>query len=160
MSNKKGAWDMSDYVGYLMFMSIPLIVGTLIIIVGFMIASSNTTHGIFDDLLIKLNEEKALYSGSCFAYQSNDRTYSGVIDYDKFTPDTVRNCFEQGDSPGILFRLTYEDKDTMLGKKFVERTTSAYYSSTNTRVAVNTYPVIVRKDNKEYRGTMTFYHKY
>lgn len=106
----------------LLFLVIPIIFVSLILIVFFIIPSSyaqiDTSNA--DHVVIKKN---LLYN--CLAY--NDvRTHPGIIDSNSFNEDRIQRCLGfSGDSYGVILNLNYDDKNSevFVNKRMTDRIT-------------------------------------
>lgn len=109
---KKGAYDFTRTVLY------------YIIVLFFITAMFLTLHSVIynsnkafvenmDETFGKIMINKALISSSCFAYHNEkiDRTYPGIIDFEKFNEEQLKKCLKYYHND-LMFRI----EDKQIGK--------------------------------------------
>ena len=80
----------------------------------------SSTTVIPDNLEMTILINRFLNSPDCFTYQDKEtgRTYSGVIDLEKFTDKTLEKCYSTKDSNLKAFKLTLESLNPDIASKF------------------------------------------
>ena len=80
----------------------------------------SSTTVIPDNLEITILINRFLNSPDCLAYQDKEtgRTYSGVIDLEKFNDKTLEKCYSTKDDTLKAFKLTLESPDPDITSKF------------------------------------------
>ena len=79
-----------------------------------------STTVIPDNLEMTILVNRFLNSPDCFAYQDKEtgRTYSGVIDLEKFNNKTLKKCYSTKDGSLKAFKLTLESLNPDIASKF------------------------------------------
>ena len=79
----------------------------------------SSTTVIPDNLEMTILVNRFLNSPDCLAYQDNEtgRTYSGVIDLEKFNNKTLEKCYSTEDGNLKAFKLTLESSDIVIPPK-------------------------------------------
>ena len=91
--------------------------------------------------------QRFINSPNCFAYQDETgRAYPGILDWDKFTNESLRRCFFTRDEWDVGFQLTLQNLDE---KKVIE--TENYYQFREKRVEY----VLIRKDEQLFKGNLS-----
>jgi len=75
-----------------------------------------STTAIPDNLEMTILVNRFLNSPDCLAYQDKEtgRTYSGVIDLEKFNNKTLKKCYSTKDGNLKAFKLTLESPDIVI----------------------------------------------
>lgn len=94
--------------------------------------------------------QRFMNSPHCFTYQDETgRAYPGVLDWDKFTDENLRQCFfTEEDDWKAGFQLTLQNLDTNDPPKII--TTTNYYQFRERK----SESILIQKDNKIFKGKL------
>ena len=123
--NKKGAEAVGSYSVFLIIAAIALAIIALVTAMFFFSYKSDftKTNPVLESTMISA---RFYNQKECFAYQDtiSERTYSKIIDTNKFTKQTLDNCYFTEDTKQYHFKLTLKNLDT--GKDTVLQTLGYY----------------------------------